>query len=119
MSDLKKAHLAVDKLEAMVAQTGFDTSWINNQVNISDQPGDPSFGHANNLFFVNDFIVTNEAGDVYGGEGDDIFVGGAAANTFHGGNGLRYGGLCQRRVRYRAAYGRDCGEQRGGQFRRC
>jgi RTX calcium-binding nonapeptide repeat (4 copies) len=86
MSDLKKAQLAVAKLEAMVDQTGFDTSFINNQVNIGSGSTNPSFGHIGS---TNDFIVHPGAtgGSFSGLGGDDIFLAGSAAETFHGGSG--------------------------------
>jgi Ca2+-binding RTX toxin-like protein len=87
MSDLKKAQLELAKFKAEVNQLGLDTSFINNDVHLSNHLDSPSFGMAG---VTNDFIWhdTTTGGDVYGGAGSDIFVGTpGVSETFHGGTG--------------------------------
>jgi Ca2+-binding RTX toxin-like protein len=87
MSDLQKAQLLLAKFKARVEATGFDTSFINNDVHISNQADSPGFGNAG---AGNDFIWAERTtgGGYFGFDGNDIFVGTSGlAETFHGGNG--------------------------------
>jgi Ca2+-binding RTX toxin-like protein len=87
MSDLHKAELLLAKYKARVEATGFDISFINNDVHISNQADSPSFGIAG---AGHDFIWADRTtgGEYFGFDGNDIFVGtSGVAETFHGGRG--------------------------------
>jgi hypothetical protein len=87
MSDLKMAQLKLAKYEAGVDAAGFQTSFIDNTVHISNHADSPAWGTAGGS---DDFIWSDSTagGDLYGFGGNDIFVGaGGVAETFHGGTG--------------------------------
>src|SRR5438874_5050810 len=85
MSDLKKMQLEQAKDLAEIAQTGFDTSQIDNSVHISNDPIRPSYGIAGS---GDDFVFSEVGGDVYGNAGNDILMGGNSGHyAFHGGTG--------------------------------
>src|SRR5262245_21737731 len=85
MSDLTKMQLLQAKFLAEIAQTGFDTSQIDQNVHLSNDPTRPNYGSYGGS---DDFVFSEVGGNVYGGAGNDILMGGNSGTyAFHGGTG--------------------------------